>query len=249
MNRYFIEVSYLGTGFAGFQVQDNAVTIQGKMEEALAILFREKISLTGSSRTDSGVHAKQNYFHFDVPFDIEERYIYNINALLPEGIAVRSIVKVASDAHCRFDAVWREYSYHVYGKKNPFLSDVAYYYPYTVEVDKMQEAAEAVKEYEHFEAFSKRNTQVKTFACRVMKSEWTREGEELVYRVRANRFLRGMVRGLVGTMLQVGRGKLDVEGFRTVIEGGDSAAVDFSVPGRGLCLEKVEFGEGMVVDE
>ena len=244
MSRYFLEVCYKGTGFAGFQVQENAQTIQGVVEEAFRILFKEPFSLTGSSRTDSGVHARQNYFHFDSEHDIQEKYVYNLNALLPETVAVKKIISVRDEAHCRFDAMWRQYSYMVYGRKDPFLNDVAYYYPFRVDVEVMKAAAEALTGYRHFEAFSKRNTQVKTYECKILESSWSEEGGALLYRVKANRFLRGMVRGLVGTMLQVGRGRMSVDEFRKVIEGGNSAEVDFSVPGRGLILEKVEFGEG-----
>lgn len=243
MSRYFIEVSYKGTGYAGFQVQENAQTIQGELERAMAIYFRSAVSLTGSSRTDAGVHARQNYFHFDRE-DVDSRCVYNLNALLPEGIAVKGIRKMVDGAHCRFDAVWREYGYYVYGEKDPFISDRAYYFPYRMDVAAMRVAAGVVMEYEDFEAFAKRRSQVKTNKCRVMESRWEECEGYLVYRVRSNRFLRGMVRGLVGTMLQVGRGRMDVDGFREVIESGDSARADFSVPGHGLCLEKVMFDEG-----
>jgi len=244
MNRYFIELSYLGTGYAGFQVQQNAVTIQGAVEQALEIFMRQKVVLTGSSRTDAGVHARQNYFHFDMEGEMQQRWIYNINSLLPAGIAVNSIRRVQAGAHCRFDALWREYSYSVYGRKDPFISDRAYYYPYRLDMGRMEDAAAMIGEYSMFGAFAKRNSQVKTVVCRIMESRWETDGAVMVYRVRANRFLRGMVRGLVGTMLQVGRGKLGLAEFREVIEGGESARADFSVPGQGLCLEKVEYPGG-----
>ena len=244
MSRYFIELSYKGSAYAGFQVQENALTVQEEMEKALEIFFREKIALTGSSRTDAGVHALQNFFHFDFGGEIEERKVYNINALLPGDIAIRNIRKMGDDAHCRFDAVARQYAYSLYMRKDPFIADRAYYFPYSVNMELMKEAAEAVKGYSEFEAFSKRNTQVRTFTCRILESEWIEEGERKIYRVKANRFLRGMVRGLVGTMLQVGRRKISVARFREVIENKMQGEVDFSVPGYGLCLEKVEYGEG-----
>src|SRR5688500_4902186 len=244
MSRYFIELSYKGSAYAGFQVQENALTVQEEVEKALEIFFREKITLTGSSRTDTGVHALQNYFHFDFGGKIEEHKVYNINALLPGDIAIRSIRKMSDEAHCRFDAVARQYVYTIYRRKDPFIADRAYYFPYTVDVALMKEAAEAVKEYSEFEAFSKRNTQVKTFTCQILESVWIEDGEIKIYRVKANRFLRGMERGLVGTMLQVGRGKISVARFREVIENKMQGEVDFSVPGHGLCLERVEYGEG-----
>lgn len=244
MSRYFIELSYKGSAYAGFQVQENALTVQEEVEKALEIIFREKITLTGSSRTDTGVHALQNYFHFDFGGEIDGRKVYNINALLPGDIAIRNIIRMGGEAHCRFDAVARQYAYTIYMRKDPFIADRAYYYPYRVNMELMKEAAEAVKGYSEYEAFSKRNTQVKTYTCRILGSEWIEEGEIKIYRVKANRFLRGMVRGLVGTMLQVGRGKISVDRFRKVIENKMQDEVDFSVPGYGLCLEKVEFGEG-----
>lgn len=244
MSRYFLEVSYKGTAYAGFQVQQNALTVQEEVEKALEIFLRERVECTGSSRTDTGVHARQNYFHFDYNGDIEERRVYNVNALLPGDIAIKSLRKMGEEAHCRFDAVSREYAYTIYRKKDPFIADRAFFFPYTVDMEAMQAAAEVIKEYEEFEAFSKRNTQVKTYRCKVVKSLWEDEGEVKVYRVKANRFLRGMVRGLVGTMLQVGRGKISVDDFRNILEGGKQEEVDFSVPGSGLCLEVVEFAEG-----
>jgi len=243
MNRYFIEVSYKGTAYGGFQTQKNANTIQGEVEKALEIFYRRRIALTGSSRTDAGVHARQNYFHFDFEGRIEDDNIYNINSLLPTDIAVKRVVLVGEKAHCRFDALWREYEYRVYMRKDPFMADVAYYYPFTIDIERLKEAAELVGEYREFAAFSKRRTQVKTYTCEVMESEWRRDAGMMIYVVRANRFLRGMVRGLVGTMLQVGRGKISLDEFRRIIEGGDSKNVDFSVPGHGLCLMRVEYGE------
>lgn len=244
MSRYFIEVSYKGNDFAGFQVQRNAVTIQEEVEKALAVFFRSGISLTGSSRTDAGVHALQNFFHFDFDGHIDPGCDYNLNALLPPSIAVRSIRKVRADAHCRFDALSRQYRYTVYSRKDPFLADRAYYFPFRVDLAPMCEAAGAVREYLDFASFAKRNSQVKTFNCMILESSWSEVNGRMEYCVKANRFLRGMVRGLVGTMLQVGRKKILVNEFRNIIESGDSSRVDFAVPGYGLCLEKVEFEEG-----
>ena len=242
--RYFIEVSYRGTRYAGFQVQDNAVTVQEEVEKALAVFLRKKVELTGSSRTDTGVHASQNYFHMDVEEEISGGAAYNINALLPPDIAVNSIKKVREAAHCRFDALSRKYRYTVYARKNPFLIDRAYYFPYTLDMGLMSQAAVALMEYSDFTSFAKRNSQVKTFNCTISESRWSMQEGSSCYEVRANRFLRGMVRGLTGTMLQVGRKKISMEQFRQIIEGRDSSKVDFSVPGYGLCLEQVEFAAG-----
>ena len=241
MNRYFLEVSYLGSKYAGFQVQINANTIQAEIERALQILFRRNISLTGSSRTDAGVHAFQNYFHFDIDAIISTDIVYNINALLPGDIAVTRLVSVAPGKHCRFDAVARRYAYHIYRAKNPFLEDRAYYYPYKLDISMLREAANILHSYTDYRAFSKRRTQVRTYECSIMESEWNVHGPELIYYVKGNRFLRGMVRGLVGTMLHLGRGKMTIREFKEIIEGGSSSRVDFSIPARGLFLLQVIF--------
>ena len=239
--RYFLEVSYKGTNYSGFQSQKNANTIQAEVEKALKILLKEEIQLTGSSRTDTGVHALQNYFHFDTKNELSPQLLYNLNALLPGDIAMRNLHKVRDEAHCRFDAITREYKYYVYQKKNPFLEDKAYYYPYTLDLELMQKAATIIKEYSDFTSFSKRNTQVKSFTCDIQESHWTIEGECFVYHVKANRFLRGMVRALVATMLKVGRNKTNLDNFRTIIESQDCTLADFSAPPNGLFLVRVTF--------
>lgn len=241
MPRYFIELSYLGARYSGFQVQENAGSVQQEVEKAMTTFFRQQIPLTGSSRTDTGVHALQNYFHFDFEGVIEDVIIYNLNALLPPDIAIRRIFEVKAEAHCRFDALGREYKYYIYNRKNPFLDGRAYFFPYPLEKALLDEAAALVSRYTDFSAFAKRRTQVKTFICTIRQSRWLMEGDCLVYEVAANRFLRGMVRGLVGTMLQVGRGKLSLPDFRHIIEGKDNRLADFSVPGHGLFLVRVNY--------
>ena len=240
MPRYFIEVSYKGTAYSGFQVQHNANSVQAEIEKALKVLFRQDIELTGSSRTDAGVHAVQNFFHFD-PVRVITDETYQLNAILPDDIVIKSIREVNADAHCRFDAVSREYRYYIYHQKDPFLQDRAYYYPYALDIERMQEAAKEVMAHGDFTTFSKRNTQVRSFLCSIFLSEWVRETGCLVYTVRGNRFLRGMVRGLVGTMLQVGRGKLSLGQFKEIILAKDCTKADFSVPPQGLFLYRVEF--------
>lgn len=245
MSRYFLEMRYLGTRYSGFQRQDNAVTIQSETERALEILLRAHVELTGSSRTDAGVHALQNFFHFDWEGEWLDAYEYNLNALLPEDIAVRSVRRVKEDAHCRFDAISRSYAYHLYRAKDPLMAGRGWYYPYPLDLGRLVRVAEMVLGQEDFEAFSKRNTQVAHYRCRVMESRWEETDYGWVYRVKANRFLRGMVRGLVGTMLLVGRGKIDEGSFAAIMGGGDCRRVDFSAPAQGLFLERVEFGDGV----
>ena len=261
MPRYFIEVNYKGTAYSGFQVQNNAVTIQSEIEKALQIYFKQSFSLTGSSRTDAGVHALQNFFHFDTTQVFSEQHyykkfgilkdsalkvdkkadgaLYNLNAILPKDIVIKKIFQVEETAHCRFDAIAREYKYFIYRDKNPFLQDRAYYLPYNIDIDKLNEAANILLMHKDFTSFSKRNTQVNNFICSIQKSEWSIENELLVYNVKGNRFLRGMVKGLVGTMLSVGTHKISLDQFNNIIEDKDCSKADFSVPSHGLFLVAV----------
>lgn len=241
MPRYFLELAYKGTDYSGFQLQDNANTIQAEVEKAFEILHKQKVILTGSSRTDSGVHALQNYFHFDYNESINAQFIYKMNAILPEDIVIKKLTPVAGDAHCRFDAVAREYRYYIYRYKNPFLKERAFFFPYRMDIDLMQQAAVVIKEYVDFTSFSKRNTQVKTFNCIIQESKWGMEGDCLVYYVRANRFLRGMVRALTATMLRVGRGKISLNELRDIIEAKDCTKASFAVPPHGLFLISVNY--------
>jgi tRNA pseudouridine38-40 synthase len=241
MARYFLEVAYKGTNYSGFQIQDNASSIQEEVEKALGIFLRQRLTLTGSSRTDGGVHARQNFFHCDYEGVIDKRQLYNINAILPPDIVLKDVRPVAPEAHCRYDALSREYRYYLYRCKDPFLDDRAWFYPYTLDRDKLAAAAALLLEYRDFTSFAKRNTQVKTFLCTLSESSWEDEETGLVYTVKANRFLRGMVRGLVGTMLHVGRGKLSMEAFAGILQQKDNRLADFSPPGHGLFLYQVYF--------
>lgn len=243
MSRYFLEVSYKGTNYSGFQIQQNANSIQAEIERALQILQKERIGLTGSSRTDAGVHALQNFFHFDFDGEINPHFEYKMNAILPEDIVVENVLSVKKEAHCRFDAISREYKYFIYGHKDPFLKDRAFYFPYKLNVELMQQAAGVIRTYTDFTSFSKRNTQVKTFNCCIMESKWDWEDECLVFYVKADRFLRGMVRALVATMLKIGRGKMTITEFKNVIEEKDCSKASFAAPSRGLFLLKVNYPE------
>lgn len=244
MPRYFLELSYKGENYSGFQVQENAMTIQSEVEKAFKTLQRDEVVMTGSSRTDAGVHALQNFFHFDYDKEIHPHFIYKINAILPDDIVIKDLIRVKPDAHCRFDAISREYKYYIYRHKNPFLKDRACYYPYKLEIDKMEQAAEIIKSYQDFTSFSKRRTQVKSFICKIEESEWIRENNGLVYHIKADRFLRGMVRALVATMLLVGRGKISIQEFKIIIEQKDCTKANFAVPGHGLFLISANYPEG-----
>lgn len=245
MPRYFIEVSYKGTAYSGFQSQKNANTIQAEVEKAFAVLQREAIPFVGSSRTDAGVHALQNFFHFDYHSKPNPQFVYKMNSILPKNIVVKNLFEMSEDAHCRFDAISRKYKYYIYRYKDPFLQEAAYYYPYQLNFEKLQQASYLVSEYFDFTSFSKKRTQVKSFNCRILESCWSMQDEQLVYSVKANRFLRGMVRALVATMLQVGREKISLEDFKNIIESKDASRASFAAPSHGLFLVKVEFPAGI----
>ncbi|MES2774183.1 MAG: tRNA pseudouridine(38-40) synthase TruA [Bacteroidota bacterium] len=239
--RYFIELAYDGTRYGGFQIQDNSNTIQAEMEKAFFTFYRQPFALTGSSRTDAGVHALQNYFHVDTELLIESKHLYNLNSILPNDIAIKSIRMVDDNAHCRFLASHRTYNYFIYQEKNPFIKNTAWFYPYPLDMDLLNQAAALLHQYHDFTSFSKRNTQAKTKICSIMESHWQVKTGQVVYTVKANRFLRGMVRGLVGTMLQVGRKRISMDEFREILAAKDCSLAHFDTPAHGLFLVEVGF--------
>jgi len=234
----------MGTRFSGFQVQENAATVQGEVEKALAILLRMRVELTGSSRTDAGVHAFGNYFHFDVPNALPDKLPYRLNAILPPDITVESLRRVHDQAHCRFDAVSRHYRYVIYQRKNPFLNDRGWFLPYPIDAEKLHEAADIILHTADFTSFAKRNAQVHTHQCTLYESRWYPTPDGWNYEVRGNRFLRGMVRGLVGTMLQVGRNRIGMDAFKEIIDAKDNTLADVTPPRRGLFLCEVKYPDG-----
>ena len=244
MPRFFIEVAYKGTQFSGFQVQQNAITIQSEVERALSVCFKHPFNLTGASRTDSGVHARQNFFHVDSELPIDDAHkLYNLNAIISNDIVIKNIFSVPDTAHSRFDAITREYKYYIYFDKDPFLEEIAYFYPYKLDHSHLQEAARLVAANMNFTSFSKKNTQVNNFTCAIQKSQWIISENSVVYNVTANRFLRGMVKGLVGTMLLVGSGKITLNDLHDIFAAKDCSKANFSVPSHGLFLEKVSYPE------
>jgi tRNA pseudouridine38-40 synthase len=244
MSRYFLEVAYDGTAFHGSQLQGELETVQLAVNKALSTLIRREIETFGASRTDEGVHALCNFYHFDTEETLHPHFLYKLNAIFPQKISAEAIYAVDSEFNARFDAISRRYRYRIYNKKNPFLLDKALYYPFKIDRDILNDTAAIIMQYQNFESFSKRNTQTFTFNCNIIQSRWEEHEGELHYVVEANRFLRGMVRGLVGTQLQVARGKQNPEGFREIIEARDCTKAYFDVAGYGLYLEKVVYPEG-----
>lgn len=254
--RYFLSVAYQGSRYAGFQIQDGQETIQSQVTHALKTLFRDDFTLTGSSRTDAGVHAEQNFFHFDTANELTAKHRYNLNAILPADIAVTGIYKVDEAAHCRFDAVERVYKYLIYKQKNPFLTEKGWLYPFPLNKVVLHRLAVVLMEYEDFTSFSKRNTQVYTYNCKIRSAIWQEHGAgEISFHISSNRFLRGMIRGIVGTMIRIARTEYTLEEseilFRKVIEAKDCSKADFTTPAHGLYLMRVRYPDGLleVIDE
>jgi tRNA pseudouridine38-40 synthase len=247
MPRYFIEVQYDGTAFHGSQIQGEQMTVQYELNKALALYLRHPVATLGASRTDEGVHALGNFYHIDLEEELDRKVLYNFNALLPHSMSIKNIFKAnKAEANARFEAISRQYRYRIYTEKNPFLFQRALLYPYTIDTNILHQTASLLLNYDDFETFSKKNAQTTTFKCKLFKSEWQQVDNELHYVVWGNRFLRGMVRALVGTQLRVARGKYTLNGFKEVIESKDCSRADFSVPGFGLYLEQINYPEGLL---
>ena len=239
--RYFVEFAYNGTASCGWQKQPDAITVQGTLETALSTVLRTPIALTGAGRTDTGVHARQQFAHFDHDGFDTQKAAYAVNAVLPKGIAVRGFYALHDQAHARFDAKQRTYEYHVHRYKDPFLNDFSFQYLFPLDVAMMNRAAALLFDYTDFECFSKVKTDVGTFICRIDRAEWTQNGERLVFTISADRFLRNMVRAIVGTLIDVGLGKKSIADFKAVLESKDRGAAGFSVPAHGLYLTEIVY--------
>ncbi|MDJ1479011.1 tRNA pseudouridine(38-40) synthase TruA [Cytophagaceae bacterium DM2B3-1] len=242
MKRYFLEVAYNGTNYHGWQVQANANTVQAELNKALSILLKEPVETLGSGRTDAGVHATQQLVHIDSKADLlKGSIVHSLNALLPADISVIDIYQVEPTAHARFDAFSRSYEYRISHQKNPFLPKMCYRYRGTPDIAQMNEAAQLLLHYTDFECFSKVKTDVNNFRCTITKAFWIYENDCLVFHISANRFLRGMVRAIVGTLLEVGEGKMNIDDFEKVIQGQDRQKAGRAVPPEGLFLTRVEY--------
>lgn len=246
--RYFLKLAYDGSAFHGWQSQPNAVSVQSTVEEALSTVLRTPTSVTGAGRTDTGVNARVMYAHFDTPEEITDpdRLIVSLNRLCGRHIAIGDIIRVADDAHARFDAVEREYRYFVALEKSPFLSPFSWLCPRRPDVDAMNEAARILLETDDFTSFAKLHSDAKTNICDVREAVWTEWVNQygvpgLVFTIRADRFLRNMVRAVVGTLVDVGRGKLSTDGFRAIISARDRCSAGTSMPPEALFLWNVKY--------
>ena len=240
--RYFIQLSYKGTNYHGWQVQPNAITIQSVLNKAFSTILREKIELTGAGRTDTGVHAKFFIAHFDSSVKIETKtFIFRINCFLPFDIAIQKIYQVSDSAHSRFDAISRTYKYHISQNKNPFIQEYSYFYNKPLDIEKMNEAAKILFDYSDFTSFSKTHTDTKTNLCKIHFAEWKKTPEKLIFTIKADRFLRNMVRAITGTLIDIGSGKMRVEEIRKIIESKNRSSAGYSVPAQGLFLTGIEY--------
>ena len=246
--RYFIELSYNGTAYHGWQNQPNAISVQEVIEKALSTLLKETISIMGAGRTDTGVNAKQMFAHFDYGNTFDETdLVYKLNSFLPDDVTIHAIFKVKPDIHARFHAISRTYLYRVSLKKNPFTTSEAYYVRQFLDIEKMKAAIKVLFEYKDFQCFSKSNTDVKTYNCTIMKAEWILLNDELQFTIKADRFLRNMVRAIVGTMINVGLGKINIDDLHTIIKSKNRSKAGFSVPAHALYLIGVEYPNDITI--
>lgn len=241
--RYFIHLAYNGTRFHGWQIQPNATSVQENLNKAFSVLLQTEINLMGAGRTDTGVHAREMYAHFDsdTSFDITT-FVHKLNSFLPKDIVIYDIIPVHDDAHSRFDATKRTYEYHIHQFKNPFIDELSWYFHQPLDIDLMNQASQLLFNYTDFECFSKVNTDVNTFDCTIFEAYWKRgQNDQLVFTISANRFLRNMVRSIVGTLINVGLHKITLDDFTKIIESKSREKAGFSVPAHGLYLTKIEY--------
>lgn len=245
--RYFLEFSYHGKPYHGWQKQPNAISVQEVLETALSTLLRMPIPLVGAGRTDTGVHAKHMVAHFDAILNPSEakQLVYQLNQYLDTSIAVHDLKRVKPNAHARFDAISRTYEYHIVSKKNVFCNDLHYFYKPELNMVTMNAAAALLFQHQDFKCFSKSHTDVKTFNCEIHHAEWKSNENGYIFTIQANRFLRNMVRAIVGTLLNVGQGKINQEDFSMIIESKNRSKAGFSVPAHGLFLTQIAYPQSI----
>ncbi len=245
MKRYFIYLAYNGENYCGWQIQPNGISVQETIEKALSTLLRSPMQIVGAGRTDAGVHARMMMAHFDSEGEnLDLNLLANkLNSILPKDIVIYKVVEVKPDAHARFDAQARLYRYYVTTRKDPFLHHLKYKIHGELDVAAMNTCAEVLFEYTDFTSFSKLHTDVKTNNCTIMQAEWEKSGNDCIFTIKANRFLRNMVRSIVGTLLEAGRGKMSVDDMRKIIEAKDRCRAGTSVPAHALFLEEIEYNK------
>ncbi|WP_278020934.1 tRNA pseudouridine(38-40) synthase TruA [Flavobacterium ginsengisoli] len=240
--RYFIQFAYNGTHYHGWQIQPNASSVQETLNKAFSVLLNETISIMGAGRTDTGVHASEMYGHFDTEKTLDIPVLtHKLNSYLPKDIAIFDIIPVHDDAHCRFDATKRTYEYHINTLKNPFLQELSWYVSQKLDVSLMNEATQLLLKHTDFQCFSKVNTDVNTFDCTVFEAYWKQENGKLIFTISANRFLRNMVRAIVGTLINIGLKKITLIDFEDIIASKSREKAGFSVPAHGLYLTKIDY--------
>ena len=240
--RYFIELSYNGKKYHGWQIQPDVISIQEKLNLAVSTILQDKIEVVGAGRTDTGVHASQMFAHFDSDIEIEAEVVHKLNSILPNDITVHKVFLVADDYHARFHAESRSYEYRIWLGRNPFLLDFSWQiHSQKLDLSKMNKAAQLLLEYEDFQTFSKVKTDVYTFNCDVTQAFWKQEGNLLTFHISANRFLRNMVRAIVGTLVDVGLDKISINEFRDIIESKSRGNAGLSVPAKGLFLTHIKY--------
>jgi tRNA pseudouridine38-40 synthase len=250
MPRFFFEIAYNGKNYAGWQSQANATGVQAVVESAMSKMFREEIKIVGSGRTDTGVHCEQQFFHVDIEKEFEpQNIIQKLNSFLPRDISILSICQVKEDASARYNAVERSYRYAITRRKNPFLEGLAWHYFKPADVRTMNQAATLLRGEHDFECFSKVKTDVNHFLCTIKKAEWKEEGDTLEFTITANRFLRGMVRAIVGTLLDVGSGKTSMKEFQHILQSRDRKKAGANVPPYGLYLTHVKYPSNTFIKE
>jgi tRNA pseudouridine38-40 synthase len=249
MPRYFIFLQYKGSHYHGWQNQPNAITVQQVLEEKLSILLKEKVETTGCGRTDTGVHAKEFVAHFDTESTLPklvEHFLYKINCLLPGDISVYNLIEVTPQAHARFDAISRTYEYYITTSKDPFNTEFAFFYPWSLNIELMNKAAGILLQYTDFTSFSKLHTDVKTNNCKISEACWKVNGNKLVFTITADRFLRNMVRAIVGTLIDVGKEKIDLSQFCNILDSKNRSYAGVSVPPQGLFLTKILYPSALL---
>lgn len=243
INRYFLTISYKGTHYHGWQVQENAHTVQAECNHWLGAILKEEIGVVGCGRTDAGVHAKEYVLHFDCENLLKDtdQFIYKLNQALPSDIAILKCIPAEKDLHARFSAISRTYKYFIHQQKDPFLHETSYYLTQSLDLEQMNKGCDLIMQHTDFTSFSKLHTDVKTHNCKIIRAHWTVHNHQLIFTIQADRFLRNMVRAIVGTLLEVGKGRITLDDLEYIIASKDRGKAGASVPAQGLFFWGVEY--------